>query len=69
MLATLPRRRGNALLREAARLLESEESVALLMPIRPPSEYAIATQARREAVSVFRQILPALIASLPGEDT
>lgn len=68
-LATTTPRRANAFLREAARLLESEESVALLLPIRGASQYAQVAMARRSAVALFRQLMPTFVACLPGEET
>lgn len=63
-----PRKRAEAFLSEAARLLESESSVALLLPIRPPSQHAELARVRREAVTLFRQLVPTFVASLPGEE-
>lgn len=64
-----PKRRGAAFLSEAARLLENEDTVALLLPIRPASQHAELARARRRAVTLFRQLLPTFVASLPGGDT
>lgn len=63
-----PRRRAPALLEHAARLLDNEESVALLLPIRPPAMRAELSRARRQALTMFRQLLPSLIASVPPQD-
>ncbi len=65
-LATAPRRRSEAFLRQAAKLLENEEAVSLLLPMRPPAQQAELSRARREAVAMFRQLLPVLIASVAG---
>lgn len=65
--STISRRRGEAFLRRTAELLENEESVASLVPIRPMAQAAAMNRARREALAVFRTYLPALIASLSKE--
>lgn len=64
-LATTSRRRADAFLQHAAGILEDEESVSLLLPIRPSWQHGAVARARRGAVAIFRQVLPALIASLP----
>jgi hypothetical protein len=64
-LATISRRRGEAFLRHATEILASEENLELLFPIRPRTQHAALNKARREAVGLFRQLLPSLIASLP----
>lgn len=63
-----PKKRAEAFLSEAARLLESESSVALLLPMRPPSQHSELSKARRQAVTLFRQLVPTFVASLPGEE-
>lgn len=65
---TRPRKRADAFLTEASRLLESERTVALLLPIRPADQHAELSRARKQAVGLFRQLVPTFIASLPGED-
>lgn len=66
-LATAPRRRAEAFLRHAATLLENEESVSLLLPIRPPTQHSALSKARRQAVAMFRELLPALVASMAAD--
>lgn len=65
-LATAPRRRAEAFLRHATKLLETEEGLSLLLPIRPQMHDAARSEARQEAVIMFRQLLPALVASMAG---
>ncbi len=66
-LATASPKRGAALLREASRLLESEEAIASVFPIRPGSHHAAMGAARRRAVMAFRLMMPTFVASLPPE--
>lgn len=63
-----PRLRARAFLDVASRTLADEESVALLFPIRPKRDHASVSQARREAIAMFRQFLPTFVARLPRED-
>lgn len=63
-----PKRRAEAFLSEAARLLKSESTVALLLPIRPAAQHSELTRVRKEAVALFSHLLPLFVASLPGED-
>lgn len=62
-----PRARARAFLDVATNALATEESVALVFPIRPTSEHARVSLARRQAVALFRQYLPVFIARLPPE--
>jgi hypothetical protein len=62
-----PKRRGRAFLRRAVRLLEQEDSIALLSPIRPSSQHVAVAKARRGAVSMFREYRPFFLAMLPPE--
>lgn len=61
----MPRRRGERFLKELAALVETEESIRLLYPTRPPSERQAQHMAQDEAAAWLRQALPMLIASLP----
>jgi hypothetical protein len=47
--------------------LENEEAVALLMPIRAPAQHARVAEARRQAMALYRALLPTFVASLPEE--
>lgn len=62
-----PRRRARAFLEAATRTLADEESVATLLPIRPKHERSAVAAARKEAIALYRQLLPAFIATLPPE--
>lgn len=66
-LATCGRRRAEAFLRYASELLADEESITQLLPLRPASQHAEVTKARREAVALFRRYVPAFIAAMPRE--
>lgn len=66
-LATVSRRRAEAFLRRASELLADEASVAALFPIRPREGVTALNKARREAVGVFRVLLPAFVAAVPRE--
>lgn len=62
-----PKHRARALLARASSILRDEETVALLLPIRSASERASVTRARREALAMFRQLMPTFVAELPPE--
>lgn len=62
-----PRKRADAFLAEAARLLENEHTVALLLPIRGAEAHRQLSSARRQAMALFRQLVPTFVASLPGQ--
>lgn len=62
-----PKRRGRAFVREAARLLNSEDSVTLLLPGRSVGHHAGVTEAGRRAIAHFKQLLPTMLAALPPE--
>jgi hypothetical protein len=66
-LATVSKRRGEAFLRHAADLLATEESLSGVTPIRPPKSQPAVTRARMQALALFRQYLPTLIASVGTE--
>lgn len=64
--AHLPRKeRAPAFLQVASEILANEESVSLLLPIRPASEHAAVSSARRAALALYRQYLPVLLARVP----
>src|SRR6188474_1599505 len=63
-LATVSRRKGDAFLREVARLYADEESMANIFPIRPPSQRPAVTKARRQSLTWFRTALPLFLASM-----
>lgn len=54
-------KKGEAVLREMAEMLATEESLSSIMPIRPASQAHGVTKARREAVAAFRALLPAFL--------
>lgn len=62
-----PRRRARAFLHRASTILADEESVSMLLPIRPAAAHAEVSRARRQALAMFRQLVPALTAELPWE--
>jgi hypothetical protein len=64
---SMPRRRAERYLRELAGILETEESIRLLYPTRPPAERLAQHKAQDQAAAWLRSILPVLIASLPRE--
>jgi hypothetical protein len=61
------RRRAERYVRELATLIDTEESVRLLMPVRPKEQRAAQAVAQQEAVAWLRQVLPVLMASIPPE--
>lgn len=63
-----PRRRARAFLDHASRLLATEESLARSFPLRPSGDHAAMTQARQEAIALYRAFLPTFIAAIPPED-
>lgn len=63
-LHTVPRKKAEAFLREASALLATEEAVATLLPMRGPHDLARSTLARREAVAMYRSLLPVLVAAI-----
>jgi hypothetical protein len=65
VIKAMGRKRGERFLREWMELLATEESVAMLLPIRAPKDRAAQERTRREAVAWLRQIAPTLIGSLP----
>lgn len=67
VIRALGRKRGEKFLREWMNLLATEESVALLLPIRPTANRAEQSKAGREASAWLRAAAPTLIASLPPE--
>jgi hypothetical protein len=60
-----PKVRAAAFLDLATDILATEESVALTLPIRPMSNAAGVSRARRGALALFRQYLPTFLARLP----
>lgn len=62
-----PRLRARAFLDAAARSLADEESIATLLPIRPARDHAAVAEARKQAIGIFRQLMPAFVAKLPSE--
>lgn len=63
-----PSARAEAFLRHASELLATEDSVALLFPIRPETRQAEVNRARRQAVTLFRQLTPTFVAALAGRE-
>lgn len=66
-LATVPRKRAMAFMKQASEILATEESMALLFPIRPQSDHASIARARRQALAMYRQLMPTLLARMPPE--
>lgn len=64
-IATSSRRRSERFLRHMAETLASEDTVSEILPIRPRSDHAALMQARREAMAMFRALLPTFLAMLP----
>jgi hypothetical protein len=64
LLAELPRKKGERILRCIADQLASELTVSSIEPIRPSSLHAAEKVACRQAFAVFRQEMPALLAAL-----
>lgn len=62
-----PRERARSFMTVAAGILADEESVSLVFPIRPAPDQGAATRARRQALVMFRQLLPTLLARIPHE--
>lgn len=62
-----PRRRARSFLDAAAGILEDEQTVASVRPIRPSSDHLAMVQARREALAMFERLRPTLLARLPTE--
>lgn len=60
-LSVMGPKKGDAVLREMAEMLATEESLSSIMPIRPASQAHAVTKARREAVGAFRALLPAFL--------
>lgn len=61
----LGRRKAEKFLREWVRIASTEDSIRLLFPTRPPGEREAQARAQREALAWLRQVLPAMIGSLP----
>lgn len=66
-LSTVSKRRGEAFLRACADILATEDSIALVVPIRDAGAHADIAVARKHAIAMFRGYLPTLIASLPKD--
>ena len=66
-LATQPRKRGQAFLAHAATLLESEDALSVILPMRPASQDKDVARARQAAVRAFRALLPVFITALAGD--
>lgn len=62
-----PRRRARAFLDASASILQNEETVALVTPIRPAAEHAKVTEARKQAAEMFRRLRPIFLAKLPPD--
>jgi hypothetical protein len=61
------RRKAAAFLREMAVMLADEEAMSLIFPIRPSSNHAEVSRARREAIALFEAHLPAYMARMMRE--
>jgi hypothetical protein len=61
----LGRRKAERFLREWVRIASTEESIRTLFPTRPASERQAQALAQLEALAWLRQVLPAMIATLP----
>lgn len=57
-------KRGRKFVTSMAQRLANEESVADTLPIRPDSQKLAVRKARREAVGLFRRLLPVFTARL-----
>lgn len=66
-LATAPRKQAAAFLRHVATLLENEESIARLLPIRPCAQHGEVTRAQRGALALFRRYVPSFVAAMQRE--
>jgi len=67
--ADMPKgRRALTSIRIASEILASEESLALVFPIRPQSADAATSVARRQALAWFRQMAPVFLARVPPRD-
>lgn len=66
-LSTMNRRKGEAFLREVARLYADEDEMAKIWPIRPTSERPAVLRARAASLAWFRATLPTFLASLRKE--
>jgi hypothetical protein len=67
-LGSLPKSEALSVLRGMAEDLATEESLASVMLLRPPPEQAAVNRARREAISLFRRLLPVWLAALDGAE-
>jgi hypothetical protein len=65
LLASLPRKRAERLLREAAETLAAEENLTSVLQIRPVKDHAAVRQARRQAAAIYARYLPLFLAGLP----
>lgn len=59
------RKDGEKFLRLMAEKLASEESLAEVLPIRPAAMYADQRRARRQAIAIFKQVVPVFLARVP----
>lgn len=64
-LTVMPRRKAERFLRVVSEIMATEESVSLVLPIRPASQSGEIRRARREAMSLYKQLLPTFVARLP----
>jgi hypothetical protein len=62
-----PKRRARAFLDAATRMLADEESVSVLLPHMPAAERLAVNRARRQAITLYRALLPTFVAKLPPE--
>jgi hypothetical protein len=63
-IADLPKKKCERLLRRMADMLANEESLDTVLPIRPKGDRPAVIHARRQAIAMYRQMLPVLLASL-----
>jgi hypothetical protein len=64
LLVTGSRKRGEAVLKAAATILTREAALSEIVPIRGPRHAPDSTQ---QALALFRQVMPTLLAMLPEE--
>lgn len=67
LMRTLGRRKAERLLREWSAILVNLETVQTLLPSRSPADRAEVAKAQMEAVAWWREILPALLDSIPKD--
>ena len=59
------KRRARVFIDTAASILANEESLSLIVPIRPTTQMAEVNRARRQALAIFRAYAPTFLARLP----